>query len=158
MEIIRAEAKHVSGILGVWEESMESRQIAEPDWDPGTNARRRFENYINKCLASKNDLIIIAVDSDGVVGFSIAALNNRHSFFKRTKRWGTISDLAVRDSDRSKGIGSTLLAQTLGWFRDNGIPVVEVSVLAGNQAGVDFWEKHGFKPFSQRLYRSITVP
>ena len=81
------------------------------------------------------------------MGFSIAALNNRHSFFKTTKRWGTISDLAVRPNDRSKGIGNALLAHTLGWFRDNGVPVVEVSVLAGNQAGADFWESMVSNPF-----------
>jgi ribosomal protein S18 acetylase RimI-like enzyme len=155
MEIIKAEAKYIVGIMGVWDEFMESQRTAEPDWDPGTNARQQLENYLSKNLVSRNDLILVAVEAANVVGFSIAVLNSRHSFFKRAKRWGTITDLAIMASHRSKGIGRSLLAQTLAWFRENGIPVVEVSVLAGNQTGVEFWEKNGFKPFSHRLYRPI---
>jgi GNAT superfamily N-acetyltransferase len=156
IEIHRAQEEHISGILEIWKDFVTFQIECEPDWDPGKNAKEKFEKYLKNNLTTKNVLILVAIDAGILVGFSLAVLHDRLSFFK-TKKWGTISDMAVRASHQKKGAGNKMLIHTLEWFRRNNIPVVEVSVLAANHGGLDFWKKNGFSAFSQRLYRNIVL-
>lgn len=154
IEILKAEELHVNGVISVWLRFIQSQTDIEPEWDPGENALQQFENHLKHGLTSKKDLVVVAMDAGGVVGFSIATLNNRHSFFK-TKRWGTISDMAVLENYQNRDIGKMMLEKLLDWFRSNDVSIAELSVLARNQIALSFWTKNGFTPLSQRLYCHI---
>lgn len=58
---------------------------------------------------------------------------------------GEISDLFVTEALRGSGIAGRLVAEATKKFQELGVHSVEVQVLAGNQAGLDFWLKQEFK-------------
>lgn len=58
---------------------------------------------------------------------------------------GEISDLYVDESLRGSGVGAGLVGLALEKFRQLGLHSAEVQILAGNQGGLDFWHKQGFR-------------
>jgi ribosomal protein S18 acetylase RimI-like enzyme len=58
---------------------------------------------------------------------------------------GEISDLYVDDSLRSSGIGSRLVETAMQKFEELNVHSVEVQIQAGNEGGLSFWQKLGFK-------------
>ena len=156
VEIIKAQEKHIGGILGIWKEFVESQITCEPNWEPGANANQHFEDDLTRGISSKTDLILVALEDGIPIGFAVAVMHESQAFF-RTDIWGTISDIAVYAAHQNKGIGEQLLTHTLDWFRSNNISELEVSVLSGNESGLLFWKRNGFSPFSQRLYRKISL-
>lgn len=58
---------------------------------------------------------------------------------------GEISDLYVDESMRGSGVGAKLTDLATQKFSEIGVHSIEVQVLAGNEAGLDFWIKQGFE-------------
>lgn len=58
---------------------------------------------------------------------------------------GEISDLYVDDSLRGSGIGSRLVEAAMQKFEELKVHSVEVQIQAGNDGGLTFWQKLGFK-------------
>ncbi len=58
----------------------------------------------------------------------------------------TVGPVYVRPGVRRRGVGQELLQAIQGWAEKTGIPVVEVSVSAGNEAGRSFLESVGYVP------------
>lgn len=58
---------------------------------------------------------------------------------------GEISDLYVDDSLRGSGIGTRLVETAMHKLSEIGVHSVEVQIQSGNDAGLVFWEKLGFK-------------
>ncbi|MEX2160779.1 MAG: GNAT family N-acetyltransferase [Anaerolineales bacterium] len=59
---------------------------------------------------------------------------------------GEISDLYVDESLRGSGAGTQLVEAAMRKLQELGVHSVEVQIQAGNEAGLDFWIKQGFKP------------
>jgi ribosomal protein S18 acetylase RimI-like enzyme len=63
--------------------------------------------------------------------------------------YGYVSEVAVRDKRR--GIGGRLLEAVHAWFREKGLPYVEVNVSVRNAVAGRFWRKQGYSEFLERL-------
>jgi ribosomal protein S18 acetylase RimI-like enzyme len=157
MKIIRACIEHMPQIVEIWQEFIRHHADAEPLWDDESNTVDEFKSQLEKQINSDDALVLVAVEQERVAGFSIAETGNQPPVFK-LPRWGTITDVGVEKEYRRTGIAEQMLAETLEWFAKKDITLVEVSVLARNQAAVSFWKKHGFQDFSRRMYRSMDKP
>lgn len=58
---------------------------------------------------------------------------------------GEISDLYVEESLRGSGAGTQLAEVAMRKFRELGVHSIEVQIQAGNDSGLAFWIKQGFK-------------
>ena len=63
--------------------------------------------------------------------------------------YGRVSEIAVHR--RRAGIGSKLLDAAHAWFRERGVPYVEVDVSVKNAVARAFWRKKGYGEFLERL-------
>jgi GNAT superfamily N-acetyltransferase len=72
------------------------------------------------------------------VGYCISSLS--------TERTGEIESVFIRETYRSRGIGSVLMNRTLAWLELRGSVRNRVSVAAGNEAAFPFYRKFGFHP------------
>jgi phosphinothricin acetyltransferase len=79
-----------------------------------------------------------------VSGFLLARLKQSPAFLG-SLQVGEISDLFVDDSLRGTGIGTRLVQTAMQEFTELGVHSVEVQIQAGNDAGLLFWQKLGFK-------------
>jgi ribosomal protein S18 acetylase RimI-like enzyme len=157
MEIIHARIEHSLQIIEVWQEFIRHHADVEPLWDDKSNTVNEFASQLEKQIKSDDALVLVAVEQERVAGFSIASTGNQPPVFK-LQQWGTITDVGVKKEYRRTGIAERMLAEMFNWFAQKGITLIEVSVLARNQAAVSFWEKHGFQDFSRRMYRLMDQP
>lgn len=61
----------------------------------------------------------------------------------------------VSPAARGGGIGSALLAASMGWAAEHGHEICTLHWVAGNYLGAPFWRRHGFVPVAHTLERRI---
>ncbi|MCB1120124.1 MAG: GNAT family N-acetyltransferase, partial [Verrucomicrobiae bacterium] len=69
------------------------------------------------------------------------------------KEFGLISDLAVKEQWRNKGLGRAIFYQIEAWFKSRGINRMELEVATTNEISQRFWQSLGFNPCRKKLYK-----
>lgn len=151
MEITVAEDSHVPGIVEVWKEFMDFHKKIDPYNERSEDGHIHMEKYLRDSMNSQDAIVLVALDDDSVVGYSISAIGKRHPVFQQDTQ-GVIHDMAVKSDYRRKGVGGEMLAKIHEWFQSRNIDRIELSVAAKNQIGYSFWKKHGFQDYTHRLY------
>jgi len=151
MEITVAEDSHVPGIVEVWKEFMDFHKKIDPYNERSEDGHIHMEKYLRDSMNSQDAIVLVALDDDSVVGYSISAIGKRHPVFQQDTQ-GVIHDMAVKSDYRRKGVGGEMLAKIDEWFQSRNIDRIELSVAAKNQIGYSFWKKHGFQDYTHRLY------
>ena len=154
IEIVRAEERHISDIGKLWLEFMRFHQDIDPIFTPRDGAVLGFEEYqVRRLMKSEDGLVLVALDSGRVVGYSLSEIRSSRGLELET--FGAVDHVAVTASYRRRGIGEEMLSEILKWFQSRNIDRVELEVLAKNQVAYSFWKKHGFTDYRHRLYRQI---
>ncbi len=72
-------------------------------------------------------------------------------------RRGYIYHTAVHPDARCRGVGRKLVDTALSALREEGITKVALVVFSRNEGGNAFWEKTGFTPRTDLIYRNQTL-
>lgn len=96
-------------------------------------------------------------EKSGVPSAFLMARVKQSPLFLGGVQVGEISDLFVDESLRGAGVGAKLTELAMKKFSDLGVHSVEVQVLIGNEAGLDFWVKQGFEK-DLTLVRKVFAP
>ena len=70
-------------------------------------------------------------------------------------RSATLRALYVAPEHRGNGTGAQLTGDFFGWARRHGAARAEVNAYCANEAGLRFYERHGFVPRAVRLDREL---
>ena len=151
MEIREASEKHIPEITKLWMEFMYFNAEIEPFDTSGDNVLTQVETHLRNKITSDDSLVLVAMDNQKVVGYSISQITQIPPF-TRGKKLGVIYDMAVTAHYRKKGIGKEMLDQIKAWFRERGIQRIEISVVTKNTIGDSFWREQGFQDYEQILY------
>jgi ribosomal protein S18 acetylase RimI-like enzyme len=155
IEIVKAEEHHVSDICKLWLEFMQFSQDIDPIFAPRDGAIPVFEKQeLRPFMKSENNLVLVAIDGEKVVGYSFSLINEPGNLVKR-KKFGYIHDLFITKSYRRRGIGEKMYDEILKWFHAKDIDRVELQLIAKNQMAYSFWRKHGYMDFQNTLYRQF---
>lgn len=112
---------------------------------------RIFEKHIKDLIKVNNAQVLVALDKEDVVGYSISLMEFYPPVFKR-RAYGSINDLAIKETHRRKGLGEQMLSKMFQWFKSHGLDRIELRVSVRNKIGYSFWKKHGFKDYQHILY------
>jgi GNAT superfamily N-acetyltransferase len=154
-QIVRAEEKHVTEIGKLWWEFMLFHEEIDAWFTPREGSIPGFEeNAVRRIMQSEKGHVLVALDKDRVVGFSLSEIQGPSKGMAREK-WGYIDTMAVTEACRRKGVGQKMLDEILAWFRSKGVERVELNFTAQNVVADSFWLKHGFKVYMHRLYKKI---
>lgn len=118
------------------------------------NFKDHFENFTfkDRCqdLISKDISTIridVLYDTTKPVGYCISTI---------TKKCGEIESLFVEESYRKLGYGKELVNNSINWLESNDCEKIEVSVAAGHESVLGFYEKFDFYPKMISLRRKKT--
>jgi ribosomal protein S18 acetylase RimI-like enzyme len=67
--------------------------------------------------------------------------------------FGYVSEVAVHR--RRRGVGPACWKPPHAWFRERGLTYAEVNVSVKNVVAKEFWLKHGYTEFIERLRRDL---
>jgi ribosomal protein S18 acetylase RimI-like enzyme len=117
------------------------------DAETWSERRALYESLFDK----PDTILLLAFDRDELIGYGLAhVLPLDETWIPDTWRTGEriaeIESLAVRESHRGRGIGSTLMDRIDSSLEANGIRDVFVGALAGNEGAVRLYERRGFRP------------
>jgi len=82
----------------------------------------------------------LVADDDSVVGYVVADTIHKHG-----RRMGHIKDLAVHETCRRDGVGTTLLIRAIGILDAEGVGSVKLEVRESNDAAQELYQTHGFE-------------
>jgi GNAT superfamily N-acetyltransferase len=154
VEIQRADQTHIEGIVELWKELMDYIGGIEPYFKRSSVGHLKFENYLREAIESESSLVLVAVDSEKVVGYANAYVTNFFPVIEHTT-FGFISDFVVTSTHQRQGIGTQMFEEIKSWLDKWGIKRIELRVIGKNKVGYAFWKKHGFDEYEHTLFKTI---
>ena len=96
-------------ILNLWHEMMDyHREITNIDFEMVEEAPELFMKYYTNHVRSRNKLAVVADDNGAIVGYLLGSIQKRPPVMKTTHH-AFISDMAVTEKYRRKGVGSRII-------------------------------------------------
>ena len=152
MKIVRAGEEHIPAIVELWKVLSDYQAGFDPVHRLRDDAGTKFEQYVRSKVVSEEDLFLVAVIGEKVVGFSMSAVvKGRPDLYERAS-FVEISDMLVLEKHRRRGIGAEMMNHIRRWVKSKGIRRIELNAEVRNNIGLAFWKKHGFKDYIHRLY------
>ncbi|GGA30334.1 GNAT family N-acetyltransferase [Psychrobacillus lasiicapitis] len=99
-----------------------------------------FEGLINADTEERNNLFLVAVMNDKIVGFSRCEGNLLKRFAHKVE-----FGVCVLKDYWGYGIGTNLLKESIGWADSNKITKITLQVIETNVKAVNLYKKFGFK-------------
>ena len=154
MEVRPASAADLPAVLEIWKEMIEYHAPFDSLFVLAEDAEETFQKYLVNQLENDDTIVIVGVEGDEVIGFTMASVGAYPPVFAKTQH-GSISDMAVRSEHRRKGCGQIMLDGLYQWFRNRGIDRVELRAVRRNEAAYSFWKKQGFSDYIHTLYKTL---
>jgi len=114
----------------------------------GLNNIDDSEMGIKKYLLRNPDTCFVSEKGGEIIGVILSGHDGRR---------GLIYHMAVKISERERGVGNTLLEYALEALKNEGISKIYIMVLKGNKIGNEFWEKRGFSIPDESVYRAKEI-
>ena len=114
----------------------------------GLNNKDDSIDGIKRYLLRNPNTCFVAEINDEIVGVILSGYDGRR---------GLIYHLAVKVSERKRGVGTILVDQALNTLREEGIAKVYIIVYKDNYTGNEFWENRGFIVPENTLYRDKEI-
>ena len=141
------------------EMSMQIRKMLLSDYDNvynlwlntpgmGLNTTDDSETGFERYLLRNPDTCFVAEKENGIIGAVLSGHDGRR---------GLIYHLAVKVSERDRGVGTALLECALEALKREEISKVYIMVFKDNEKGHAFWEKRGFTVPEESIYRAKEI-
>lgn len=132
-----------SAIVKLWREMMSFHEKRDPLFAITNGGPERFNEFLTANLSDDTACVLVATVDGNVVGYCHANLEKLPPVFEN-QDIGLVSELAVGEAHRRRGIGRRLYQEIEAWFKDRGIQRIDVRVAAANEVSTAFWSECGF--------------
>ena len=152
MKIREANYSDLPEIVKLWKEFMDFHRDLDPFFTCSNEGPSNFQKHLEGQMESDDAALLVAEESGKITGYTKIGISEYPPVFKMDK-YGLISDVAVANEYRRKGIGQALYNASTKWFADKGITRIELRVANINNVARGFWSKMGFKPYMTTMYK-----
>lgn len=113
--------------------------VAGKDWK-----ERKARDVTLDCEVQPEGVFVAVVDGE-VVGYITTRLD-------RVTGIGRIPNLAVHESQRGQGLGSTLIEHAIRWMRQQGMSMAKIETLDQNERGQALYPRFGFREVARQIH------
>lgn len=96
--------------------------------------------FLDSLINTERDRFLVAVEDGKVVGYAVATVGGTE---------GHIVSVAVDPPSRRRGIGTALVSSMTRRLVEGGVEEIHLEVRKGNRAAISFYERMGFRIFSE---------
>jgi len=154
VEVVQPTALDLDRLEPLWWSLLEFHSALRPDLPArsraGSWARRRPQ--YERWLASPGSFVALARRGPGLVGYALVEIQEPDETFV-TGPIAEVHTLVVAPDERGAGLGGALMDAVDAELDRLGVADVLIDYLAGNDAAASFYERRGFIPFVNALYR-----
>lgn len=138
-------------VLGpIWLEFMQSHERADDRFALSDNALYRWEAMVREMIERDDTFVLIAEGGDDrPLGFCVGWVARNPPIY-RAAEVGFVSEIAVREQARRRGVGRALMRHAIHWFRERRLCEFQLSTAVWNEGARRFWEELGGEPFLVR--------
>ena len=146
MNIVKAEARHIPGMLRLLGQVGQVHHEIRPDiFRDG--ALKYDENALKALLLEENKPIFVMQEDHRVLGYCFCVLKDYRGSGVQTDRVELyIDDLCVEESARGQGIATALYRYVKDFAKELGCSHISLNVWCGNVGAQRFYEKMGLTP------------
>lgn len=116
-------------------------------WRITEEGRRQIWPEVEETLNDEEDRVLVAEEEGIIMGFAHGRVVSRETYTPRTV--GHIDMIYVEPAQRRQGIGSGLVRELCGYFRERGVDEVNLRYVLGNEEAEEFWRFLGLTPVIQ---------
>ena len=137
-------------------ELQEAERLIDPRLLPGeTMATPYLEHLLRECAECDGTILVAEVDG-AVAGFaSVLARVVSEELDDPPGSYAIVTDLAVLEPMRRRGIGAALLRESERYAQAAGATELRIGVLSGNRPARDLYLASGFAPYSETLSKRL---
>jgi ribosomal protein S18 acetylase RimI-like enzyme len=140
-----ARVSDLPAIVELWEALMAAHFELEPElYRTEPHGPDTYRAWVRRHMGDRKGVVFVAEDANVVLGYVLGAVGQRSPVFS-VRRVGMIFDLVVRQDQRRRGVGRTLVEASRERFEDFGIRHLQLNFDPRNEAAAGFWEKMGFE-------------
>jgi ribosomal protein S18 acetylase RimI-like enzyme len=149
MRVRRGRPEDVDAVVRLWRGMWDYHAPLDPRFQSTPAAEVVMSRWYRDHLENDRSALWVAEEAPGdLEGYCLAVILENPPVVP-WPLYGYLSEISVRG--RGRGVGKRLLEAAHGWFREQGIPYVEVSVSVKNEGARRFWRRHGYAEFLERL-------
>lgn len=116
-------------------------------WSNSKEATEYFKNAI------ENDITLVAVVENKIIGYLIGSLNTQNSYNKTIQ--AELDNMCILEEYRKLGIGSKLFNKFKEICKENDINELKVVASYNNKNAINFYKKNGFEEAEITLKTTI---
>ena len=135
----------------------EHERALVPELKPGPEIARSRSDYINRRVAERNGVALLAKADADSIGFASAWLDrDADPLLKEEEQGrGLVSDIYVVPEWRRRGVASALLARLEEEMRAQGCRRMAICAKAANVMAVECYEAAGYRAYEIILWKPI---
>ena len=128
-------------------------QLFTSDYSP--SMYRTWDEFeITTLFNSDTELCLVADLDDDIVGFALGTtVEKTQSAWK----YGYLVWIGVRPGLQKKGVGDALFNEIRKRMISQGVRMIIIDTDADNEAGIRFFEKHGFDNIRKHVYMTLNL-
>ncbi len=116
---------------------------------------RTWDEYeITTLYNSDSELCLVAEINEEIVGFALGTTVEKNN---SAWKYGYLVWIGVRPGLQKKGVGDGLFNEIRKRMKDQGVRMIIIDTDADNQAGIRFFEKHGFGSIQKHVYMTLNL-
>ena len=128
-------------------------QLFTSDYSP--SMYRTWDEYeITTLFNSDSELCLVAEVEEKIAGFALGTtVEKSNSAWK----YGYLVWIGVRPGIQQKGVGDSLFNEIKKRMVEQGVRMIIIDTDAENEAGIRFFEKHGFGNIQKHVYMTLNL-
>jgi GNAT superfamily N-acetyltransferase len=148
------ERRDLDGVVALWTALTEHHARRDPLFALRPGAEAEIRALWTRQLRDPDVATFVWDDGRDLAGFCSVRVDRAPPILAEVVR-AEITDVAVREERRRRGVGRALVGAATDWAAARGIGRVEVRVARRNREGGCFWRALGFGRFVDVLHRRL---
>ena len=154
--IRKAKKDDFNQVADIWVQTIEWHAEFDKEFQLDPDGRRNFIFVLNTALSDSSQVVYVALQANSVVGFVYGYIKKQIGFFQR-QVVAHISDIAIKEEFRKKGIGKALMQRFEEDFaKKNKADSLSLYVHISNNEGMSFYKKLGYYEKLVSMRKKIT--